>query len=170
MKRIHLSSCAYLGKYVTYLPGRAADYLFKPNGLWYAMDDQWQAWCDEHSAGKFGNYRYGYELDVDISKVCVLDDVEPVMAFHWKYGYKHEGNVKAIDWQKVMIDYSGIEVQNYDELNLACSFRSVIWLRNWAVNGGCIWDLNAVAWNAMDERKVGLMNEKVRRQDTAIDD
>ena len=83
MKRIHLSSCKYLSKYVTYLPRRAADYLFKPNGLWYAMDDQWKAWCDEHNAGKFGNYRYGYELDVYISKVCVLDDVEVVMEFHW---------------------------------------------------------------------------------------
>lgn len=67
-------------------------------------------------------------------------------------------------------DYSGIEVRNYDELNLACSFRSVIWMRNWAVDGDCIWDLNAVDWHAMDERKVGLMNEKVRRLDTAIDD
>lgn len=94
------------------------------------------------------NYRYGYELDVDISKVCVLDDVEPVMAFHWKYGYKHEGNFKAIDWKRVMIDYSGIEVRNYDGLNLACSFRSVIWLRNWAVDGGCIWDLSSVDWKA----------------------
>jgi hypothetical protein len=161
MKRIHLSSCEYLSKDVTYLPGKAADYLFKPNGMWYAMDYRWQAWCDEHDAWRFANYRYVYALAVDTSKVCVLDDVKPAMAFHWKYGYSREGNFKAIDWEKVMADYSGIEVRNYDELNLACSFRSVIWLRNWDVNSGCIWDLSAVDWKPMGsyQRKVPALPE-----------
>lgn len=165
MKRIHLSSCEYLCKDVTYLPDKAADYLFKPNGLWYAMDDEWQAWSDEHNAEIFTGYKYSHELDVDMSKVCVLDDVKNVMAFHWKYGYDYEGNFKAIDWEKVNADYSGIEVRDYDELKLACSFRAIIWLRNWAVSGGCIWDLSAVDWNTRDKVKEFSFNDEREGQD-----
>ena len=45
-----------------------------------------------------------------------------------------------------MVDYAGIEIINYEALKLACAFYGVIWLRNWAVDGGCLWDLNAVNW------------------------
>ena|SRR6267154_6397299 len=146
MKRIHLSMSEHLSRHVTYLPYLAADYLFKPNGLWYALNDEWHAWCDENNVEEFTGYKYSHELDVDMSKVCVLDDVEAVMKFHWKYGYNCEAGFKAIDWERVKADYSGIEVRGYDYLNWACSFRAVIWLRNWAVSGGCIWDLSAVVW------------------------
>jgi len=139
---------------VTYLQDMAADYLFKPNGLWYAMGDEWQAWCDENeelinilSAEWQPRYQYSHELDVEMSKMCVLDEVKAVMNFHWKYGYNVEGGFKAIDWKKVMAVYSGIEVRNYDALKEACAFLAVIWLRNWGVSGGCIWDLSAVDWN-----------------------
>ncbi len=103
-------------------------------------------WCDENNVERFTGYKYSHELDVDMSKVCVLNNVESVMKFHWKYGYNHEGGFKAIDWEKVKADYSGIEVRDYANLNLACAFRAVIWLRNWAASGGCIWDLSAVVW------------------------
>jgi hypothetical protein len=134
-----------LSKDVTYLPDMAADYLFKPNGLWYAMDNEWKTWCDKNNVEIFTSYRYSYELDVDMRNVCVLNDVEPVVAFHRKYGFVvSKGNFTAIDWKKVKADYSGIEVRNYEELNFACSFYAIIWLRNWAVSGGCMWDLSAM--------------------------
>lgn len=147
MERIHLSRYEYLSKFVTYLPDKGAD--LKPNGLWYAVGNEWQAWCEERKVEveKLTEYRYRYELDVDMSKLCVLDDVEPVMDLHWKYGYKHKGNFTAIDWRRVMADYSGIEVRNYHELYFHCSFRAILWLQNWDVSGGCIWDLSAVDWN-----------------------
>lgn len=145
MKRIHLSCCEYLSKDVTYLPGMAADYLFKPNGLWYAMDNAWHTWCDKNNVESYTGYRYSYELAVDLRKVCVLDDVEPVIAFHRKYGFVvQKGNFTAIDWEKVKADYSGIEVRNYEGLHIACAFHAIIWLRNWAMDSGCIWDLSAI--------------------------
>ena len=148
MKRIHLSQSEHLSKDVTYLPTMAADHLFKPCGLWYAMDDEWQQWCyDESIPENFAGYKYRYELEVDLSSICVLDNVDSVMSFHREYGYKvQKGNFTAIDWKKVMTDYAGIEIRNYQTLKLACAFYGVIWLRNWAVDGGCLWDLTAVNW------------------------
>ncbi|MBS1977778.1 MAG: hypothetical protein JST46_10435 [Bacteroidetes bacterium] len=136
-----------MSKDVTYLSGRQADSLFKPNGLWYTMDDTWWAWVKEHNAENIAGYRHRHLLDVDMSNVCVLDDVKPVMEFHWKYSYKHRDAISAIDWQKVKTDYSGIEVRDYENLYSACAWRSIIWLQNWAVSSGCVWDMNAVTWN-----------------------
>jgi hypothetical protein len=75
------------------------------------------------------------------------------MKFHRKYGFKHVGNTTGIDWEKVKLDYSGIEVINFEELNFACSFLAVIWLHRWDMSSGCIWDLSAVDWINRDEVK-----------------
>lgn len=99
MKRVHLSSYEYLNKDVSYLPHMSAHF-FKPNGLWYAMDDEWQDWYDKNEkqidtldSEIRPDYKYSHELDIDMSKVYVLDDVNHVMEFHWKFGYKVEGNL-----------------------------------------------------------------------------
>ena len=148
MKRIHLSTSEYLSKDVTYLLGMAADYLFKPCGLWYGMDDEWKVWCDKNNPPEeFTGYKYRHELDVDLSKMCVLDDLEIAMDFYGKYRFHvDKGNFNAIDWKKVMADYTGMEIPDVAGLNWEYSMRGIIWLRNWDVNGGCIWDLSAVEW------------------------
>jgi len=53
-------------------------------GLWYALGSEWQEWCDKHKAEQYTDYRFRYELTVDLSKICVLDDVDRVMDFHYK--------------------------------------------------------------------------------------
>lgn len=146
MPRIHLSACKELSKEVTYLPNMAADYLFKPNGLWYAMDDDWLEWVQTERVESFTNYTSKFALDIDSDKVCVLDNVRKVLEFHGKYSYKYKYGFSAIHWEEVKRQYSGIEIRDYEVLNMESAFRGIIWMRNWAMDSGCIWDLSAVDW------------------------
>jgi hypothetical protein len=125
----------------------AADPLFKPNGLWYADGDEWLTWCNSNQAEQFTHYKYSYELNIDFSRMCVLETLESVLEFHWKYSYKYSDTLKAIDWKKVRDDYSGIEVRNYETLYWSSSMRGIIWPRNWTVSSGCVWDLSTVSWS-----------------------
>ncbi len=143
MKRNHLGNSKYLTYHITYLPEKAADYLFKPTGLWYSMSNEWQLWCEKNKIDISTQYKYIHELNIDFKSICVLDSIDTLMDFHWKYSYKHE-SVKVIDWKKVMIDYDGIEIRNYEALLYDSLSRGIIWLRNWEVNSGCIWHLQTV--------------------------
>lgn len=146
MNRIHLSACKELSKDVSYIPNMAADYLFKPNGLWYATNDEWFEWIEEMKAQNHGNYISKFILEIDFSDFCILQDIYDVIAFHRKYSYNYDYGFRAINWESVKKDYSGIEIRDYHNLNFASSLRAIIWMRNWAMDSGCIWDMSAVEW------------------------
>lgn len=120
----------------------------KPNGLWYAFGDHWQALLSSGSVkGKQpGTLAYEITLSPE-ARVCVLSTVDEVLAFTEAYGralpWAHPGapTNKCVDWQAVAEMYQGIEVSCLDRAGR----RYLDWLDiDWAVASGCIWDPRAV--------------------------
>jgi hypothetical protein len=157
VKRTHLSYNDRLSTDIAYLQKRAAGYPYKPAGLWYSLDDEWRQFYKQNFQkyeGKFfttkpdgfimPGYRYIYEIEVDMTKICVLKEVENVKEFHRKYSIKNGLKPMGIDWDTVTEEYSGVEIHNCEILHENVIIYTIQWLKDWGVNCGCVWDLKAV--------------------------
>jgi hypothetical protein len=52
----------------------------------------------------------------------------------------------SLNWKKVSLYYSGIEIRNYHQLkyqSYPLDYKR-LWMYGWDVNGGCIWDLSVI--------------------------
>lgn len=117
----------------------------KPKGLWYGIDNEWLDWCEGNMEEWIKNEII--ELDVDLSKMLILETPDQLKAFSDKYSYEiiPHSTIKYIDWAKIAQDYSGIEIRNYYDLKYYDQFmRWEVWFMAWDVSSGCIWDLSII--------------------------
>jgi hypothetical protein len=157
VKRYHLSYSNSLNSNLTYLQKKAAGYPYKPAGLWYALNDDWKQFYQQN-LHKFERkifttepngyiipgYKYMYEIEVDMTQICLIKEVQDVRVFHRKYCTKNGSNPMGIDWDKVIEYYSGIEIHNCQILHENVIIYAIQWLKYWGVDSGCIWDLKAM--------------------------
>jgi hypothetical protein len=140
MKRLHMSNSEEINLNKVY---HLKEYAFKPNGLWYAENNEWFRWC--HSEMPHWIKPNIFELDIDMSKILVLSNVRGLKLFNYAYSKSISGDLQMIDWAKVQKEYKGIEIRNYYDLKWNHDLREFnIWFYGWDVPGGCIWDLSAI--------------------------
>jgi hypothetical protein len=114
-------------------------YDFKPNGLWYSINDEWYQWISYNMPSKLKKYKF--ELEIDFSRIIVLKDSKTLKEFVDIYGF-NELNLVFIDWEKVSEDYDGIEFSPYFKNNIL-DFKN-IWYNTIDVESGCIWNLDII--------------------------
>lgn len=111
---------------------------FKPKGLWYGVGKSWINWVQSEEPQWMGKYIYKLTLTNSVLK---LSSVSATRQFSKKFKADCPG-LQCIDWQKVALEYSGIEIAPYQS-----SLRSSVlipWYYTWDVASGCIWNVNAV--------------------------
>lgn len=134
----------------------------KPRGLWFSPEDAehtWHDWChsEDFATERFTNK---VSLDIDESRLLVIDSGPALMDFSEKYGrdayddFDFEGrdqpNFKywTIDWQKVQGEYDGIVISPYQweyRLHFGGPFHDVSnWYYPWDCASGCIWNPECV--------------------------
>lgn len=124
----------------TYLQ-RAAN---KPTGFWYGIDNAWIDWCESNMPEWVTPHRY--KLDIDMSKVLVVDTIEKMHDINKHVvntdEYFHKFNYD-IDWTYFdKKGYKGIEIPRYmHELRMNHDF---FWYYSWDVASGCIWDTSII--------------------------
>ena len=96
---------------------------------------------------KFYNKKYTSTPNKD--KVILLDTLPKIIKFNKKY---MTVLVKRpwVDWDKVSIDYAGIEFRNYREIILSLYKKpfnvmgSLLWYSSIDIDSGCIWRPSSV--------------------------
>jgi len=118
---------------------------FKPKGLWYSLDDEWTDWC-------YGNMpewvkKHSHYFEVDQSKILVIETLEDLKKFEERFSVNLLiTKFISLNWKKVSLYYSGIEIRNYHQLkyqSYPLDYKR-LWMYGWDVNGGCIWDLSVI--------------------------
>lgn len=128
---------------------------FKPRGLWYSCGSSWDDFCRYEMPERIDGSPYLYEIEVDLSKMIVIQNSKDFNDFVKKYSLK--GFImEAIDWARVAEDYDGIEICPY-----LPQFRQVDWYYGWDVASGCIWGEGAF-------KSVKLIDCKVENEDQEV--
>lgn len=121
---------------------------FKPEGLWYALDDEWKSWCAENG---YPDFQTGYEfsLEIDSSNMLIIKDWIDYSVLYTRFVYAPFED--SIDWKKLTEEYAGIEIQNYHLMKRCLPMErskfKIIALASFltfSVSSGCIWDLSAI--------------------------
>ena len=116
---------------------------FKPNGVWFSVDDDWKRWClreNFHPAA----LRHATEIVLSESaNMLTLSTAEQLDLFTRQYSKPCEGLLflrLEIDWEAVAKQYNGIIIAPY------CGERRLRhrWYYGWACASGCIWNAEAI--------------------------
>jgi hypothetical protein len=124
----------------------------KPNGgLWYGCGNSWIEWC---LAEDFGlEWSYVHEIDVDLSKIKVIDNIADFDLFSEKFGLADEfysrfvnqdfmPKFDRIDWKRLeSLGFMGIEINPYLWKR---RLSGGMWYYGWDCASGCIWNAEAV--------------------------
>ncbi len=145
----------------------------KPAGLWFAQDNAWIEFARRESitsamhdddmlddpaskGSKPWDIRpYHHNLELDMSKILVLDSAEKIYAFNEEFTYSgtdRQGQMKAmlgqgIDWAKVAQKHDGIfipekalaEMPPLEEMPM-----ELLWVASYDVGSGCVWNKDAI--------------------------
>lgn len=116
----------------------------KPDGFWYSLGTEWMEWVGDNMPEWICDNVI--EIDIDLSKVLVLETVEQCEDFFKKYGFEVCSGIHYIDWEQVCKNHTGVEIRNYYDLKWSKSIldKSHYWLYPWDVSSGCIWDLSII--------------------------
>jgi len=121
-------------------------------GFWYGLNNSWIEWAE----GEMGCGSYLFELDIDLDNVFIIEKLSDLDKLYENYSldpsYKYYMWRMSIDWRKVMSDFSGIELRNFDRYKYKAKY---FWTSFWDCSSGCIWK-NEVIKNI---NFVGKLNE-----------
>ncbi len=110
---------------------------FKPRGLWYSLGMEWIEFLRDEMPNGAKNRTYLYEIQINPSKVLIIDTEEKFIEFNSIYSIQND---EYVDWKKVAQSYSGIEIAPY-----MWTFRmSHMWYYGWDVASGCIWKKDGI--------------------------
>jgi len=119
--------------------------LFKPNGLWFAVDTGWINWLEDEMP--HWAQSAVFELQLFLPKLLILnskpnDEIKK---------YEIEDNrMHYIDWKSLAKKYDGIIHYNP---------KSTGPFSMWDVPGGCVWNLKAVK----NFKLIGLYDKKTKK-------
>ncbi len=128
---------------------------YKPQGLWYGIDDAWLKWCESEMPQWIRPYNYA--LEIDYSKMLILATEAELLDFTDRYKCKGGFGSFAqqlIDWSLVAHKYSGIEIPTYF---WDCRF-TLMWYYGWDCASGCIWKADAIRSVTKEENS---MNRRI---------
>jgi hypothetical protein len=130
----------------------------KPDGFWYAFDDEWFNWVTNCTEERFENLARCYEVVIDPDlDILLLDTTEKIEEFTERFVFHHRifSEVDAtvndvlcgmfIDWPKVASCHQGIELNPYprrwmlDVISSPIGQRLARWHISWDCASGCIW-------------------------------
>lgn len=121
---------------------------YKPSGLWYGINWEWEEWCKSEMPQWL--HKNHFSLEIDTTKILILDSVKKIEDFHKEYGelpdwmkkdkLKIIKNHEYINWEKVAEKYSGIEISPYQ---YSLRFK-LMWYYGWDIASGCIWSLDCI--------------------------
>lgn len=113
----------------------------KPKGLWYSTGDGWFKYIKYEWQKQISDYNKIIKLNLDLSKMLIINTEEKFLAFDDEYVYKgNELHLQGVDWEAVSKKYSGIEISPYFS-----QFRlEKFWYYPWDVASGCIWDFSII--------------------------
>ena len=122
----------------------------KPKGLWYGCGSEWLDWLRvEMPHWMNGNI---FRLHIDFGSMLTLKTSEEILEFTKEYSPKNSPEDRksydgwagswVIDWPRVAMHYSGIEICPY-QFSLRMSEVSR-WYYGWDVASGCIWGSGAL--------------------------
>jgi len=116
----------------------------KPIGFWYSVGRAWQDWA-KNNFWELGDYIY--RIDLDMSKILLISNLEEMTKFNDEFGIKDKGNTNGwnignnkIHWEEVAKQYSGIEINPFEGEGK----YTFGWYGTWDIASGCIWDASAV--------------------------
>ncbi len=114
---------------------------YKPQGLWFEVDGDWQRWCKAEDWGKEW-FVIEHFLEFDPARVLHLESAFTIDLFHERYAIPC-GTLRlglTIDWPRVADEYAGIVIAPY------CWERRMeyMWYYGWDCASGCIWDLSII--------------------------
>ena len=116
---------------------------FKPFGLWFEVDGDWQRWCEAENFRK-DEMNVCYQLEFEPFDVLFLKNELDIDRFTHQYerGDLERNFHMDIDWPQVAEEYSGIVIAPY------CWQRRManhtMWYYGWDCASGCIWDLSII--------------------------
>jgi hypothetical protein len=110
-----------------------------PVGFWYSVDLGWEKWCCESQPDWL--HPHTAVLKVDTARFSVLRTKEDVREFYKKYATAFEGmHVYSIDWLKVMDDFDGVEMPDFDYgWGLSFDRPGLHWVYGWDCSSGVCW-------------------------------
>jgi hypothetical protein len=119
---------------------------FKPNGLWYSLNGEWEKWCEENELDWVKPINI--HINIDETKLLILKSFPEITNFISQYKYEICAGLWYINWKLISENYSGIEIQNYNEIKnqfyRSWYFPFQSWFYGWDVSSGCIWDLSII--------------------------
>lgn len=142
IQRIHHSNVEQLDLSVVY----NQTFYKKPLGLWYDINGGWKEFCKDNEFLDAGNNHF--LLDVDTSKILIIDSAEKVIQFNNNFSYIPDKIQCLLDierriyWDKLSKIYSGLEI--YLEREKYFTLDEYAWYRSWDIISGCIWDLSII--------------------------
>jgi hypothetical protein len=134
---------------------------FKPNGLWYAKNNDWTEWVCLNIKKKY-KYKYHYKLLInttsldkpDKNKILRIYTMKDLIDFTIKFGEKKVSPVYdhiLIDWRKVSKKFGGIEIKKLKYTNIKeidkyfkSEQSSLIWNNSFDIASGCIWNMKSI--------------------------
>lgn len=140
MKRLHTTNQEFIDLNKKY--NQPTIYpVFKPEGLYYGINNAWLNWFSNNIPEKAG--KYTFELDIDTNSLYRIETIKDLLNLIERYEMRLDP-FTGINWQKLSEDYSGIEIENYHKINF--KFRNIkhTWFLAWDVDSGCIWDLSKI--------------------------
>lgn len=123
---------------------RTKEATFKPVGLWYSINGEWEQWVLENMDS--WKRKYTHIIDVDTSKLLIISTLEALDTFIDKY--KSNREYRTLQWGKLIDEgYYGIEFLNYwDIKNQAMNKFDFNYAFYWGLDcsSGCIWNMDAI--------------------------
>ena len=108
---------------------------YKPIGLWYSVDGDWERWCEVEKTDWLEGQNV-HEVMLGREKMLYVRTVEEIDAFHARYKAK-KACYYLIDWSPVALEYDGIEIAPYQWERRHDKKR--LWYYTWDCASGCIW-------------------------------
>lgn len=116
---------------------------YKPNGLWYGIGNEWLDWCKSEMPDWI--YLYNYVLELNMAKILLITNLRQFNQFNNEYSFRPCKEIQSlcyIDWKRVALKYSGIEISPYLGKRRLC--RGSSWYYGWDCASGCVWNKEAV--------------------------
>lgn len=114
----------------------------KPHGLWYATGAAWIDYILHR--GRFVDvdqlYESAFKLDINYDRMVQIVNFKTLRDFTHEYMAKEMPNIKPINWRRVALSYSGIEISPY----VKGGFLHFPWYVGWSIASGCIWSRDAI--------------------------
>ena len=109
---------------------------YKPHGLWYSCDGEWERWCEDEDWER-GDFIYSVDIShVNLKSITNLKEFD---AFHRDYIEPLPEYDKRAAWSLLAYEgYDGIEIAPY--IHERRFMMDSIWYYTWDVASGCVWN------------------------------